>query len=83
MSRIVLHVDALLLRGVRRQDRAAVAEAIRGELARVLQGPGMAARLRQRALVDRLHVPAVRIAAGGAPAMGRAVARGIGRGLTS
>jgi hypothetical protein len=84
VTRIVLHVDELVLRDVRRQDRAAIADSLRRELAHVLRTPGAAEQLSARGAVDRLHVPAVQISTAASPArLGRAVARGIGRGLTS
>jgi hypothetical protein len=84
MTRIVLHVDRLLLRGVRSEDRAAIADALRGGLAQQFSRPDAAAQLSERGDVERVHAPIVRVPANATPALiGRAVARGIGRGVTS
>jgi hypothetical protein len=84
MTRVVLHIQELVLRGVQRQDRATMASSLRQELAHALTAPDVAARLAGRGAIDRLRVPTVRVANAASPArLARAVARGIGRELTS
>jgi hypothetical protein len=84
MTRLVLHIEALVLRGVQRQDRATLADSLRQELAHALTAPDAAARLAGRGSIDRLHVPTVRVENAASPArLAQAVARGIGRGLQS
>jgi hypothetical protein len=84
MRQIVLHVDELRLRGVRRQDRLAIANSLCRELTQALAAPDAVVRLSGRGAVDRLHVPTVHIADATSPAhLGQAVARGIGRELRS
>jgi hypothetical protein len=84
VTRIVLHVDTLVLRGFHRGDRAAIAASLGAELARALGGPDGASRLARRRDVDRVHVPVLRVPAAATPArVARLVARGIGQGLRS
>jgi len=82
MSRIVLHIDRLVLRGVAGADAAAVSAAFRAELAaRLAAGDGLAALL---PLHGREAVRAGRtpVADGSGPgALGRAAAGRILRGV--
>jgi hypothetical protein len=79
--RVVLSIDRLVLRGVPAEDRAALVEAFRAELARLVGAPGAAA-----SLGPTRWVAAVRATTGEAPAagpatgpvaLGRASARGL------
>jgi len=45
MTRIVIHVDRLVLSGFAPEDRAAIAAGLQQELARMLAAPGAAERL--------------------------------------
>lgn len=84
MTRIVLHIDRLVLRGFDRDDQAGIAEGLRAELGRLLATPEVARQLRSRHGVPALKVGAVRIQAGTQPtAIGAQAARGIVRGIGS
>ena len=73
MTRIVLHIDRLLLRGVERADAAAVAEALQAELHTLLAAGG--SPLATQGNTHALQAAQVRLAEGAdAAALGRAVA---------
>lgn len=82
VARVRLHIDRLVLRGVAPADAAALAEALRGELERLLAAPP-ATRAAQglvgAAPRDRLAVPPV--AAASPPQLGVRAARAIVSGL--
>lgn len=80
MSRIVVHIDRLVLRGYRHDERHAIAAGLQEELRRLLAEPGSAARLGRAGSVPRVRLGRVPIApAGSGPAVGEAVARSIGQ----
>jgi len=80
MKRIVVHIDRLVLRGVRHEERHAVAAGLKGELSRWLAGAGAGDRLARLGHVPRLSLGRVSLAAGaGAEAVGVATARAVGR----
>ena len=60
MSRVIVHVEALVLRGVRHEDRHAVSAGIQQELSRLLASPGADTRLAQ--LGDLHHAGAGEVA---------------------
>jgi hypothetical protein len=73
MSRIVLHIDRLVLRGVERADAAAVADALQAELHTLLAGGG--SPLATQGNAHALQARKVRLPHGAdAAALGRAVA---------
>ncbi len=75
MSRVVLHIDRLVLRGVAPREAAAVAEGLRDELQQRLAVAGAEAPLCAETNRHRIDAGRVRVAAGrGADALGRAVA---------
>lgn len=78
MSRVVVHIESLVLRGVRHEDRHRVAEGLQSELARRLSDP-TAAEIWASATVARAPRPVqVRMAHdAGAEQTGVAVARGL------
>jgi len=82
MTRIVVHIDRLVLTGIDRNDAATVAAGMQAELQRLLAEPGI-----NRALTDtghrlRIRVGAVPVAPGTtAQAMGRAIAGGVAQGM--
>jgi hypothetical protein len=83
MSRLVLHIDRLVLRGIDRADAAAVAAGLELELRRQLTRAGAEAPLVTGGDRPRVRVGEVRVAGGShAAATGRAVARGIVGGVT-
>lgn len=82
MRRIVVHIDHLVLRGFRHEDRHAIADGLRQELARWLAEPASAARLANLSGVSRLKLGKVHIERGTrARQVGMEAARGIARGL--
>ncbi len=56
MSRVVVRIDALVLRGVRPEDQHAVSAGIQAELSRLLATPGAGERLAR--LTDRPQLSA-------------------------
>jgi len=82
MTRVVLHIDRLVLRGVDRADAAAVSAGLKGQLQHLLVGPDAARALAAAGNAYRVKAGEVRIARHrGATAMGRAVASSIVRGV--
>jgi hypothetical protein len=82
MSRIVLHIDRLVLRGIDPHNAAALSRAMQSELQRLLAEPGSAATLvansdRTRVTSTNLSLPA----SGNDRALGRAVAASVDKGL--
>jgi hypothetical protein len=84
MTRLVIHVDRLVLHGVDPGDAAVVAAAVQAELQRALAAPHLAQALAASGNRYRLRAGDVRVdrRRGGA-AMGRAVAGSIARGVES
>lgn len=77
MTRLVLHIDRLVLRGVERADAAAVSAALQARLQTLLAADGGEA-LRQRAGTPMVRLGRVPLGAGrDAPALGEAVAERI------
>ncbi len=84
MSRIVIHIDRLLLRGFRRTDRHAIADGLRTELAQYFAEPGAAHMLAARGDQSYLKPGTLRIGSRATPArVGVQAGRAIARGLTS
>lgn len=82
MSRIVLHIERLVLRGIDPHDAAALSRAVQSELQRLLAEPGSAAALtasgnRARVVSANLPLPA----SSNDRALGRAIAANLDRGL--
>jgi len=75
---VIVHVDELVLHGVRPGDRNRVAEAMSSELARLLSDRGAPALLESPSSVDMLRAGAVRLQGGGSP---RTLGHGIARSL--
>ena len=80
MSRLVLHIDRLVLTGIDRHDADAVAAGVQAELQRLLAEPGAAAALADAGPRGRIHAGQVAVAGKG-QAMGQALAGGIARGI--
>lgn len=86
MKRVVVHIDALALKGFRHEDRHAIAGALREELGRQLAqlDPARSRSLMSRREVARLGIGAVRIPCAETPTgVGAQTARAIARGLGS
>jgi hypothetical protein len=79
MTRVVVHIDRLVLRGFRREDRHAVATGLQEELTRVFAEPEVTSHVRTMGDVPTLGVGPVAMPAGAEPQrVGESVARGIG-----
>jgi hypothetical protein len=84
MKRVILHIDRLVLKGFRYEDRYAVQEALREELGRQFSTPDAPQHLVSRGDLAGLEVSGVRIAPGGRSSqLGSQAARGIARELKS
>jgi hypothetical protein len=80
MTRVIIHIDRLVLKGFRPEDRYAVAQGLQAELERVLSGRDAASRLRGIGDVPRLQVGDVAVEKGASPErVGESVAQSIGR----
>ncbi|WP_434131894.1 hypothetical protein [Methylocaldum sp. GT1BB] len=81
MKRVVVHIDRLVLKGFRHEDRHAIAEGLREELNRLLLAePNAAAHFVSRGSLPRLKVGGVRIETESKPVtVGAQLARGIAR----
>ena len=80
MTRVFVHIDRLVLRGVAAAERDALAGALRAELTRRLAAPEAVGRLTSIGNVARLRVGSV-VGGRDARRTGAAVARGIDRAL--
>lgn len=80
MTRVFVHIDRLVLTGVRAAERQALASGLRDELTRRLSAPEAVGRLASIGNVARLRVDGVS-AGRDAGRTGAAVARGIDRAL--
>ena len=84
MTRVVVHIDRLVLKGFPHQDRRALAEGLRQELGRLLAEPDDARQLAERADEWQCRVSGVRVGLNASPArVGTEAARGIARAITS
>ncbi|MGK2915379.1 MAG: hypothetical protein ACSLE5_13200 [Porticoccaceae bacterium] len=80
MKRVVIHIDSLVLKGFRHEDRHAIAEGLQQELSRLLANPRAVESLTGLGDQLRLKVSGVHIARGTKPQrVGAQVAQGIGR----
>ena len=78
MTRVVVHIDRLVLTGFRPRDRHAIAAGLQEELGRAFAEPGAASGLTALGNVSRLQLRGVHIAPGATPQhVGHGVARGI------
>lgn len=78
MTRLVIHIDKLVLRGIDRSDAAAVAAGVQAELQRLLAEPGAASTLIEGGDRYRLKAGTIQSApATGGRALGQAIAGGI------
>ena len=79
MKRVVVHIDSLVLKGFRHEDRYAIALGLQQELSRVLADPQAAQGLTALGDRSRLQVGGLHIDHGAKPqGVGEKVARGIG-----
>ena len=80
MKRVVVHIDRLVLKGFRHEDRHAIATGLEQELGRVFADREAVSLLRARGDVSRLQVGGVSVGQGWTPRrVGESVAQGIGK----
>ena len=80
MKRVVVHIDRLVLKGFRPEDRHAIAVGLEQELGRVFADQEAVSHLSAVGDVSRLQVGSVPIEQGSMPQrVGESVAQGIGR----
>ena len=84
-GRVALHIDRLVLRGIDPSDQRALADGLKTELTRVLAETGLRGAMAKsrRSPVLRLGRVAMQPGVAGARALGRGVAKAIGKGLKS
>lgn len=80
MKHVVVHIDRLVLKGFRPEDRHAIAAGLQRELARVFADGEAVSLLQARGDVPRLRVSGVPVEPGTKPQrVGQSAAQGIGR----
>lgn len=80
MKRVVIHIDRLVLKGFRHEDRHAIAEGLQQELYLLLADPQAAQGLAGLGDISRLQVGRMHIAQDSKPQrVGAQVAQGIGK----
>lgn len=80
MSRVIVHIDRLVLTGFRQEDRGAISAGLQDELGRFFADSDAVSRVRAMSDVPRLQIGGVRIDHGaGARGIGESVAQHIGR----
>ena len=80
MKRVVVHIDSLVLKGFRHEDRHAIALGLQQELSRVLANAQASQDLTALGDRSRLQVGSLHIEHGAKPQhVGEKVARGIGK----
>lgn len=84
MKRIVLHIDSLVLKGFRHEDRHGIAEGLQQELTRLFVDPQAIQQLTANGDVSRLRIGGIQIRLDSKPQhVGLQVAQGIGKGMKS
>ena len=82
MSRVIVHIDRLVLRGIRAEDRHRVAAGLQQQLKGVFADREAIPRLKAIADAPGRKVSGVRVAHRSAPTrLGEAIGRGIGKGM--
>jgi len=80
--RVTVHIDSLVLKGFRYEDRHAVAQGLQEQLTEMLSAPDMVEGISQTGTIPRLRVAPVNVAADARPKqIGIATANGIGKGF--
>ena len=80
MKRVVVHIDRLVLKGFRPEDRHAIAAGLEQELGRVFTDRAAVTHLGAIGDVSRLQVADVLVGQGWSPRrVGESVAQGIGK----
>jgi hypothetical protein len=82
MKRVVVHIDSLVLKGFRHEDRHAIAAGLQQELSRLLADSHAVQGLAGPGNISRLQVGRMHISRGSKPQrVGAQVAQGIGKEL--
>ncbi|MBL0037389.1 MAG: hypothetical protein IPP36_00365 [Nitrosomonadales bacterium] len=82
MKRVVLHIDSLVLKGFRHEDRHGIAEGLQQELTRLFANPQAAQQLAANGDVSQLRLGNISIDQNSKPQrIGSQVAQGIGKGM--
>jgi hypothetical protein len=82
MKRMVVHIENLVLKGFRYEDRHAIAAALQHELGRVLAAPERARQLTRLGSIPQVRIGSVNVGADLKPLeIGAAVGSAIGKGL--
>ena len=80
MSRVIVHIDRLVLSGFRAEDRHAIATGLQQQLGEVFAARDAASLFKDRGDTAQLQVGGVHIEYGSMPQrVGESVAQGIGR----
>ena len=79
---VVVHIDSLVLKGFRYEDRHAIAAAVRDEIMRALAAPDAAERVAQLGSTPQMRIGNVNVGATAQPQqVGAATGRAVGSGL--
>lgn len=82
MRRVILHIDSLVLKGFRHEDRHGIAEGLQQELTRLFANPQAAQQLAANGDVSRLRLGNISIDQNSKPQrVGSQVAQGISKGM--
>lgn len=82
MRRVIVHIDSLVLKGFRHEERHAIAEGLQQELGRVFSGQGVTQHLSTLGDVSRMRVGGFRLDPGSKPQrVGVQVGQSIGKGM--
>lgn len=80
MKRVIVHIDSLVLRGFKHEDRHAIVAGLQQELAQMFADPNAAQQLTAKGDMSRLRVGNININPGAKPqGIGVSAARSIGR----
>lgn len=82
MKRVVVHIENLVLKGFRYEDRYTIGAALEAELSRMLATPDAAQRITEFGNMPRMRIGNVAIGSNAPQQVGAETARAIGRGLT-
>lgn len=83
MRRVIVDIDALVLKGFRHEDYYRIAEGLQGELSRLLANPAAVERLASLGHVSSIQGGKVNLAKGAKPERsGTSAAGAIARGLS-
>ena len=82
MKLVVMHIDSLVLKGFRHEDRHGIADGLQQELSRMFADPQAAQQLTASGDVPRLQIGNISIDQNSKPQrVGSQVAEGIGKGM--